>query len=234
MAKAGRKRGKPPRGEYVGKSDVLSFRITPTTKAALIQAAEASGRSLSQEAEHQLRRGVLDQGTGPTFALMTTIGKAIDSLVNLKSPKARWTEDAYLFDQARKAILGALEVLRPDGVPPETTEEALPLGGKMQGRLAMLELLRELQTVDTTIPFEKQTSHQRALTMLRADLDNLLERALIHGKTAQQARREHELGLQFGPLMQKAEKRRDAMTAQEWRTLWDLAGQLADLREGKS
>jgi hypothetical protein len=47
------KRGRVPKGEYAGKTEVMSFRITPDTKVALRRAAAASGRSLSQEAEHR-------------------------------------------------------------------------------------------------------------------------------------------------------------------------------------
>src|SRR3977135_2623120 len=50
-------RGRAPKGEYAGKTEVMSFRLTPDTKAALRRAAATSGRSLSQEAEHRLRRG---------------------------------------------------------------------------------------------------------------------------------------------------------------------------------
>jgi TraY domain len=51
-------RGRAPKGEYAGKTQVMSFRLTPDTKAALRRAAARSGRSLSQETEHRLRRGL--------------------------------------------------------------------------------------------------------------------------------------------------------------------------------
>jgi TraY domain len=54
-------RGRAPKGEYAGKTEVMSFRLTPDTKAALRRAAATSGRSLSQEAEHRLRRGLDDE-----------------------------------------------------------------------------------------------------------------------------------------------------------------------------
>ena len=59
------KRGRVPKGEYAGKTEVMSFRITPDTKTALRRAAATSGRSLSQEAEHRLRRGLEPAPTGP-------------------------------------------------------------------------------------------------------------------------------------------------------------------------
>jgi hypothetical protein len=54
-------RGRAPKGEYAGKIEVMSFRLTPDTKAALRRAAATSGRSLSQETEHRLRRGLDDE-----------------------------------------------------------------------------------------------------------------------------------------------------------------------------
>ena len=50
------KRGRPPGGEYAEKSAVMNFRIRPDTKRLLQQAAHMSGRTLSQETEHQIRK----------------------------------------------------------------------------------------------------------------------------------------------------------------------------------
>jgi hypothetical protein len=228
-----KKRGRRPKGEYAGKSEVMSFRITPAAKAALTQASRVSGRSLSQEAEHQIRRALLDMGAGPTYALLKVIGNAIDSLVNLKNPDAHWTTDAYLFDQACKAIVGALELFRPEGTLPESIEDALEVGGRMQGRLAVLELLRQIQIADPSIPLVKQTPHQRALVMLQADLGQLAERPRIYGMTAEQAREEHKIAVRFNPLMRKAGKNPEAVTPEEAQQLWTLAGKLADLAEAR-
>jgi hypothetical protein len=225
-----RKRGRPVQGEYAGKSEVMSFRITPETKAALARASEASGRSLSQEAEHQLRRALFHLGTGPTYAVLQTIGKAVETVVNLKKRDAHWTDDAYVFDQAVKAITEMFQLLRPVGVPPESLEQALELGGRLQGRLAMLELLREIQLVDTSIPLAKQTAHQRALAMLRADLGPLADRPQVYGLTAEKTRKQHEIGVEFGVLTRQVERDPDNVTPEETKRLWDLAGRLADLR----
>jgi hypothetical protein len=49
------RRGRPPKGDFHNKSAVFSTRITPETRAAIEAAAEASGRSISQEVERRLR-----------------------------------------------------------------------------------------------------------------------------------------------------------------------------------
>jgi hypothetical protein len=55
------KRGRAPKGEYAGKTEVMSFRITPSTKAALKRAAAA-------EIDHCLRK----RSIGFVGVLMTT------------------------------------------------------------------------------------------------------------------------------------------------------------------
>src|SRR5262245_17023634 len=70
------KRGRRPKGEYPEKKRVFASRIREDTWGMLRQAATRSGRSVSQEFEHQLRRG-LDEakrtedtfGDPRTFAL---------------------------------------------------------------------------------------------------------------------------------------------------------------------
>ncbi|MCC6780924.1 MAG: hypothetical protein IT537_30495 [Hyphomicrobiales bacterium] len=205
----------------------MSFRITPATLQLLTSAAGKSGRTVSQETEHQLRRALVEMGDGPTYALMRVIGRAIDSLVDLKNPDARWTDDPYLFGQATKAIGGALEVMRPAGAPGEI-DDALDRGGRHQGRLVMLELLREIQLADDPSP---RTQHQRALAVLRSDLGALADRPRLYGRTSEQTRQEHQLAAQLVPLMRKAERQPDKMQPEDWQRLRSVAGKLADVCE---
>ena len=151
------KRGRPPGGEYAEKSAVMNFRIRPDTKRLLQQAAHMSGRTLSQETEHQLRRALVEMGAGPTYAFLQTIGQAVDSLVNFKDPKASWLHDPYLYRQARNAITAALDLFQPEGTPPETATERFELGGTQQGRVAMLELLRQIQLANSSIPLAENS-----------------------------------------------------------------------------
>jgi hypothetical protein len=229
MAKT--KRGRAPQGEIVGKSSVMSFRITPATKAGLKKAARESGRSVSQEAEHRLRRDLFDHGSTRTYAVMRVISAAIDKLISFKNPKATWLDDAYLFQQATAAINAAVGLFAPQGNAPTSFDESTKFGSPRQGRFAVEELLREIQIVDPSTPPAKQTAHQRALLMLKSDLGALADRPQIYGKTAEQMRQEHQLGSEFGALMRKAEKSPDRMMPAEKRQLWVIAGQLAKLDE---
>ena len=106
--------------KYPDRTVVINFRIQPATKAALQDAARRSGRTVSAEAERQLRRALSDMGTGPTHALMALIGRAIDGVVGLKSPKAKWWNDPHQFDEAVRLATAAFELLRP---PPRADAE---------------------------------------------------------------------------------------------------------------
>lgn len=49
------RRGRPFREPIPGERVPIAFRVTPTTKRALVQAANENGRSQSQEAEYRLQ-----------------------------------------------------------------------------------------------------------------------------------------------------------------------------------
>ena len=226
-----RGRGRPPGGEYAEKSAVINFRIRPDTKRLLQDAAHASGRTLSQEAEHQLRRALIEMGAGPTYAFLQTIGQAVDKLVNLKDPKANWLHDPYLYRQARNAITAALDLFQPEGAAPETASGALELGGTQQGRLAMTELLRDIQLADPSIPLAEQTAHQRLLSARKADLGALADRPQIYGRTAEQTRQEAGAGRKLAALMRKAQRDPEQITEAEHQELWRLFDSLDEIRK---
>jgi plasmid stability protein len=113
-------RGRAPKGEYAGKTEVMSFRLTPDTKAALRRAAATSGRSLSQEAEHRLRRGLDEEeaisklwGDVKTSAMLRLAAQVVQSLGTMRDTKVHWTADAKVFDSAIEAIAGTLKLFRP-------------------------------------------------------------------------------------------------------------------------
>lgn len=77
-------KGPRPKGEYAGKSSVFSTRIRPDLRKNLEKAAKASGRSLSQEVEHRLRRSFVEDdkiadafGDRRTYRLMRMMADAI-------------------------------------------------------------------------------------------------------------------------------------------------------------
>lgn len=199
MAEKRRKRGRPPGGEFVDKSTVVHFRVRPGTKALLERAAAASGRSVSQECEHRLLRGLEDFGDEPTTALLKIWAAAIKATRNLHDPKARWWSDPYLYEQATRAFAALLKSLRPPGALPPTPEEILDLGGLHQGEISIDLTLREIQAVDPTKPLARQTKHEQWLNGLRKDLGLLADRPQVWGRSADYVRAERAFAESLEP-----------------------------------
>jgi hypothetical protein len=177
MAKA--KRGRAPQGEYAAKTDVMSFRIRPDIKAALRKAAKTSGRSLSQETEHRLRRALDEDrtissfwGDAKTFAMMQLAAQTVLSLGKVRDTKVHWTANVEAFDAAMEAIIGTLRVFRP------LVATSLSTGRPEIGAPAS-SILREAQAADPTRPLNKSTRRQRAMTRFKEDLgEELVDRAM--------------------------------------------------------
>ena len=96
--------GRKPKGEFVGKSATITTRIRPDHRAALEEAANASGRSLSQELEFRLRASLQkptkaqrrNQALGYAITLMA---EAIE-----KGTGRSWLDDLFTGTALRYAI----------------------------------------------------------------------------------------------------------------------------------
>ena len=118
--KSNRPTGRPPRGEYADKRKTLTTRITAKLRKQLEQAAEKSGRSLSQEIEFRLEQSFHDRealyrefGGESSYNLMRWL--ALTFWVAEQVTKKPWSEDeeTYLIGlEAIKTIRtkGPLEV----------------------------------------------------------------------------------------------------------------------------
>jgi TraY domain len=103
---------------------VLSTRLQPDTRARLVAAKTASGRSLSQELEHRLRRTFIEEdkavefyGTEQNAAVVRLIGATIQSAAARISTKGKheWLKEQWLFDDVMDAIAHMLLWFRPGG-----------------------------------------------------------------------------------------------------------------------
>jgi plasmid stability protein len=148
------KRGRAPKGEYAGKTEVMSFRLTPDTKAALRRAAARSGRSLSQETEHRLRRGLDEEeaisslwGDVKTSAMLRLAAQVVQSVRTLQDTKVHWTADAKVFDSAIEAIAGTLKLFRP------LQAEGFSVGSPEIGAPA-LKVVEEAQATELSRPLK--------------------------------------------------------------------------------
>jgi hypothetical protein len=87
--------GRKPRGEFKGKTAMLTTRITPETRGWLESAARKSGKSLSQEAEYRLRQSLRKNRDrrGDVLALGEAIAMLLECIE--RATKAHWQDDAF-------------------------------------------------------------------------------------------------------------------------------------------
>jgi len=174
------KRGRRPKGEYPEKKRVFASRIREDTWEMLQWAATRSGRSVSQEFEHQLRRGLDEDkrtedtfGDSRTFALMKIAAMAAvgSSLLSAKHSKAHWTSNVEAFDRALEAIVAALNIFRPH----ELIAADLRTGSPQLGA-PTLDLVRQIQAADPARSLDKMSKRQRAMLRLKDELGELADR----------------------------------------------------------
>jgi hypothetical protein len=156
---------------------VLSTRLQPDTRAWLVAAAQANGRSLSQELEHRLRRTFGDDdkaveffGTGQTAAVVKLIGATINSAAARGSAQKKqdWLKEQWLFDDVMDAIAHVLLWFRPGGDSGKR-EIKVSSGTNRAGRL-----IHEIRASDPSLPITKGSTRQHAMAMLKDKLGDLV------------------------------------------------------------
>jgi hypothetical protein len=173
-------RGRRPKGEYPEKKLVFVSRIRGDTQKMLQRAAARSGRSVSQEFEHKLRRACDEDeriedsfGDPRTFALMKIAAMAAvnSSPPDQKASKSHWTANVEAFDRAVDAIVNVLKAFRPhELVASDLVTQPPELGAPA------LELAREIQSADPARPLDKISKRQRAMLRLKDELGDLVDR----------------------------------------------------------
>jgi hypothetical protein len=179
-------KGPRPKGEYAGKSSVFSTRIRPDLRKSLERAAKTSGRSLSQEVEHRLRRSFVEDdkiadafGDRRTFRLMRLMSDAIHLSLNEENDQ-NWLDDPFRFRVALAAMRSVIEAVEPntpslgevDDAPFE--EETNRLGEVIAG-----ELWFGVNQAKDTIELGSGSLADRINSVARSDLgDDVFGRAL--------------------------------------------------------
>jgi hypothetical protein len=188
------KRGPQPKGEYGGKiarTAVFSTRLQPDTRTRLVAAAKASGRSLSQELEHRLRRmfieddhivdfygsqqnaailkliGTVIQATGTNWLVKTADGWVPDTH---KDP-GEWLRDPKLFGQVLTAIIHTLLWFQPT----EGNDQQM-----IYYHSTAEQILDEIRAADPSIPMTKRSKRQHAMAKLKNELGDLARRPHPH------------------------------------------------------
>jgi hypothetical protein len=188
-------RGATPKGEYVGKSKVFSTRIRPDLRDSLDKAARKSGRSVSQEVEHRLRRTFVEDeriselfGDRQTYLVMRTVAIALERAWNPGDIRANWLNDPFAFDLAMQIVSRVLEAIRPPGeiVPPADEMMELALRGAAASAGNVWE---GVQQADPTLPLTDGTRKQHFAGVLKTDLGEIAMRPKIIRGTAKDLRR---------------------------------------------
>lgn len=149
------KRGPKAKGGYGDKTKVFSSRLNAETRNALQEAAKKSGRSLSSEVEHRLRRSFDNDrvvevlGGRQMFAILRAIAAAMNAsgiqiLIGRDSApdseidaagvvdSVNWLNDPYAFDCAVRAANVVLEALRPPGAPTPWSMTGVQINAKTE------------------------------------------------------------------------------------------------------
>jgi hypothetical protein len=173
--------GRVPKGEYAGKSSVFSTRISPELRTRLEKATKQSGRSLSQEVEHRLRRSFEkdDQivelfGDRQTYRLMRMMADAINFSCGLDFDES-WMDQPITFALAKEAINAVLDRVAPNR--PDTWNKFDEFATKFTGGAIAKVLWTEVIQADDALPL-KGTNKKYKAAVAKADLSKLLERVI--------------------------------------------------------
>jgi len=183
------KRGPKPKATQTGRSVVFSSRMAPELKAALDEAAEKAGRTLSEEIQRRLRRTFVDDeqvaerfGDRQTYRLLQLIATAIKLVPHShlsSGPREFWLQDAGLFDITMKLIVRMLETVRPDGDPSglhvnhdAPSEDVARIREFFVNQLADLMWL-EVVKADPDLPLMKGTDWDHRMSLIRSEFPSL-------------------------------------------------------------
>jgi hypothetical protein len=168
---AKKRRGPAPKGEYGGKSSVLSTRITADLRDWLEKASKRSGRTLSQEIENRLRETFREEkeltdrfGTYRTALVLQVVALVLNAMRNPENPKAEWLDDPQAFQLAKDAINHTLEAIRPKRPINPFVAAGLDMTEDPEG--ASLATWRDIARLDTALPLGGKTTGAQSLGRL--------------------------------------------------------------------
>ena len=101
--------GRKPMGEFRGKTETLTTRITAAVRSGLEREAARNGRSLSQEVETRLEASLqapqklLDEWGSPHVWLLARLVSNVTQGIERETQK-RWHEDQFTADNVRSAV----------------------------------------------------------------------------------------------------------------------------------
>jgi hypothetical protein len=161
-------------------------------RAALLAAAAKGERNLSEEVRYRLQHSLNDPEDERTRAVMWLLQSVLRSTMGRKM--SIWLDDPYAFDQAVIAITMTLEMIRAPGAI-----EAPAAGAGLHGAFAARATMADVQKAPAIAP-ANASAHRREMVLIRQVIGDLADRAMIHGKTAEQLRADEPARLELVAL----------------------------------
>ncbi|MHC2019977.1 hypothetical protein [Methylobacterium sp. CM6247] len=178
------KRGPVSKGEYVGQTAVLSTRITPDLRAMLEAEVVKSGKTLSREIEHRLRRSFIEDdkiseafGSRRNYAFMRLISMVLELWHNPADPLADWKDDPFAYDQACSKVAGVLRAMRPAGESKALSELERVIA-EVKSFDDPARIVQKIQSADNALPLGGSRRNQ-VLSLLKSDLGPVADRPQI-------------------------------------------------------
>ena len=181
------KRGPQASGGYADKTAVLSTRITGGLRLALEEAAQESGRTLSSEIEHRLRRSfdndnvVETLGGRQLYAILRAISATMmvvgTGWLSAASNKSRqhllWLNDPAAFDEVVQGTNAVLQTLRPKSEPSGGVWKSGVTADRVG--LGIMEQIAETEPTQPS-PSEKLANNERLFRRIASDLGEMHSR----------------------------------------------------------
>lgn len=165
-------RGRPPAGEFKGKSTVFTTRIRPDLRERLSSSAEQNGRSLSQEVERRLNDSFRMEdrmedifGSTDNFWTMRVVAMALENSKLMHGSSQNWRQDAQAFDSAMKIITKTLEALRP-GDPPTKTNK-MEVVDEFWENLISESLWKDISSANVDLGVNEGSKQEHVLAALK-------------------------------------------------------------------
>jgi hypothetical protein len=181
-------RGRPPAGEFKGKSTVFTTRIRPDLRERLAESAEQNGRSLSQEVERRLSDSFrLDDrmedafGSADNFWTMRIIAMALENSHSIHGSSKSWRQDPQAFDSAMKVVVKTLEALRPGPVPEKTSK--LTVVDDFWESLVSVNLWDDIAGANLDLGVNEGSRSEHILSAMKRKLGRTAETALQRARS---------------------------------------------------
>lgn len=161
----------------------ISARLSSGLVETLTASASKRRRNMSREIENRLNRSIVDDRDDErTRALMRLLRSVLRSTMGRKM--SAWLDDPHAFDQAVIAINTVLELIRPQGgIEGAQADGAGGLHGAFNARVTLADVQKA-----PAIAQANASGHRREMVLIRQAIGDVVDRAMIHGETAEQRR----------------------------------------------